>query len=273
MLVPGSPVSISRVLGWIKDAAHRKAVLRFIQHMPHKEELAFKLLPYLTLEIIRKYFRVESEGFEHLPKKGGAILFCNHSGYAGFDAVMLAHEVQKKTKRSVRPVAHKLWFMGEHIKTLSKKMGLVEASYEACLKQLQKGKILLLFPEGENGNFKPTHRRYHLQKFRRGFIRLALETGVPLIPAHIIGAEETHINLTQLKITKKVLGIITPVPLNLIPLPAKWRIKIHPPENLDLPPETLNQQEKITALSAAHRRNLQRKIIADLRQREFVFID
>lgn len=260
------------MLGFIKDAAHRKALLRYLQHLPNKEELAFKLLPYLTLEIIRKYFRVESEGFENIPKKGGAIVYCNHSGYAGFDAVLLAHEVKKKSKRNLRPVAHKLWFMGEHIKVVSQKMGLIEASYESCLKQLKKGRILLLFPEGENGNFKPSHRRYHLQKFKRGFVRLAIEANVPLVPAHIIGAEETHINLSQLKITKKLLGIIAPIPLNIIPLPAKWKIKIHPSENLISSTDALDDQVKINDLSSQHRRMLQRKIIADLRQREFVFI-
>ena len=54
------------------------------------------------------------------------------------------------------------------------------------------------------GNFKASSNRYHLQEFKRGFIRMALLTKAPIIPTLIIGAEETHINLKQLKLAKYI---------------------------------------------------------------------
>ena len=97
------------------------------------------------------------------------------------------------------------------------KMGFVEASKANGLNALKKKKLVALFPEGEYGNFKPTTKRYHLQEFKRGFIRLALETQAPIIPTLILGAEETHINLAQLKFTKYLRGMVLPLPLNIIP--------------------------------------------------------
>ena len=51
---------------------------------------------------------------------------------------------------------------------------------------------------------------------------MAERTRAPIIPVVIIGAEETHINLGQLRVLDQLL----PLPLNLFPLPAKWKIKI-----------------------------------------------
>ena len=62
--------------------------------------------------------------------------------------------------------------------------------------------MIILFPEGEKGNFKPSRKSYELQEFKRGFVRMALETQSPIIPTLVIGAEETHINLSQLKLPK-----------------------------------------------------------------------
>jgi hypothetical protein len=68
-----------------------------------KEELAFRFVPQFTLEVIRRYLRIEVEGLEHLPATGPYIVVSNHSGYSGFDAIMLANEIflaQKKKSAS-----------------------------------------------------------------------------------------------------------------------------------------------------------------------------
>jgi len=236
-----------------------------------KEDLAYKILPQLTLEIIRRYLRVESHGTDYIPKKGPAIIICNHSGYAGFDVMMLTNEIRRKRKRTAHAVAHKLWFMGKQIK-VANKMGFIPADYKSCLKALKQGHILLLFPEGERGNFKPTHRRYHMQTFKHGFVRLAMETGAPIIPAHVIGAEETHLNLSQIKLTKHIFGIITPIPLNVIPLPVKWSIKFNPAKEIPFGPEHVSDEKLLREIAASYRRKVQRNINSDLRHREFVFL-
>jgi len=236
-----------------------------------REELAFRLIPSFTLEIIRRYLRVEVEGVEHVPLEGSAIIICNHSGYAGFDAVMLANEIYRARKRKARMVAHKLWFFGKPVQVVAEKMGLVEADINHVLETLREGEPIILFPEGEAGNFKPTNRRYRLQEFKRGFTRLAMISGAPIIPAVIIGAEETHINLAQIRFTKYLIGTVIPIPLNVIPLPVKWKIKFLPPVYLDARPADAMNRRKVFETTRQFRHLLQRTLIGELRKRQAGF--
>ena len=57
------------------------------------DKLLFHVLPRFMMELMRKYFRMEVEGIENLPKDGPCIIAPNHSGYAGFDAFCLKNEI------------------------------------------------------------------------------------------------------------------------------------------------------------------------------------
>jgi 1-acyl-sn-glycerol-3-phosphate acyltransferase len=196
------------------------------------DRLALHVLPRFLLEIIRKYLRLEVEGIENVPQRGRVIILPNHSGWSGFDAVMIGNEIHKAKRRIPRILAHRAFFVGD-IKIIAQKMGMEEASTQNGLRLLNKNNVVILFPEGESGNFKPTSQRYHLQEFRRGFVRMAIASKAPIIPTIVIGAEETHINLASLKLTKYLRGQIIPLPLNVLPLPAKWKIKFLPPIRFD----------------------------------------
>ena len=196
-----------------------------------KEELAFQIAPHYLAEVMSKYFRMTLSGTENLPKNGPALMTPNHSGYSGFDAFLLGHHVQKASGRQPQILTHKLWFASESTGRIMERLGFIEATTNNGLSHLVKGEMVVLFPEGEYGNFKPTLKRYHLQKFKRGFVRTAIRSQSPIIPTLILGAEETHINLARLKITKylKGRGLLLPLPLNIIPLPAKWHIHFMKP--------------------------------------------
>lgn len=237
-----------------------------------KEELAYKVLPNFLLEVFQKYLRVTTEGTDNIPKKGPCIIIGNHSGYMGFDALMLGHQIHLSTQRVPRIIAHKLWFLHPKISVHAQKMGLVSANLENGLKVLKKNQPLLLFPEGEEGNFKVTKYRYRLRRFRRGFVRLALQTGAPIIPSIVIGAEETHITLRQIRWAKELFGIIIPVPLNVIPLPAKWHIKFLEPIYLKKDPEKAEDIAYVTKVSRHIRIKLQKEIHRQLKKRERIFL-
>jgi len=188
------------------------------------DQLLFRVLPRLAMEIMRKYFRLEVEGLENIPRRGPALITPNHSGYSGFDAMMLTNEIHRGTGRLPRVLTHHLWFLTKATAMPAAKIGFIEATRANGLHQLKKNNLVVIFPEGELGNFKPSSSRYQLQEFKRGFVRLALEAQCPIVPTLIIGAEETHINLKQLKFTKFLRGMVLPLPLNIIPLPVKWKI-------------------------------------------------
>lgn len=235
------------------------------------DKLALYILPRFILEIVRKYLRLEVEGLENIPLRGRALILPNHSGWSGFDVVMIGNEVHKATGRIPRTLAHKAWFLGD-VKILSYKMGLKEATMENGLHLLKKNNIVVLFPEGEYGNFKPSSEAYRLREFRRGFIRMAMATGAPIVPTIVIGAEETHINLAQLKFTKYLKGQIIPLPLNIIPLPAKWKIRFLEPIHLKgYSQKDIEDSDLVHRLADEIREKMQSAINKELKDRQWVY--
>lgn len=237
-----------------------------------RDTLIYRVLPRFLLEILRKYFRMEIEGVENIPRRGAVIIAPNHSGFSGFDAFLLGHIVQSEAKRVPRVLTHHFWFLTETTAIPATKMGFTEATYENGVNALKKGNAIVLFPEGEQGNFKPTTERYQLQEFKRGFVRMALETQCPIVPAVVLGAEETHINLKQLKFTKFLKGAVIPLPLNILPLPAKWRIRFLEPIKLPYKPNAVNDSELMHEIAQDIQEKMQVAIEEELYKRGNPFL-
>lgn len=236
-----------------------------------RDILLFRVFPRLLLEIMSKYFRLQVEGAENIPRRGPVVIAPNHSGYSGFDAFLLGHVIQKQARRVPRVLTHHLWFLTEATALPAQKMGFTEATYENGVNALKKGNAIVLFPEGEHGNFKPSSQRYQLQEFRRGFVRMALETQSPIVPTVVIGAEETHINLKKLKFTKFLKGSVIPLPLNVLPLPAKWRIIFLEPIYLPYKPEARHDSELVHEIAEEIQEKLQGVIQRELKKRAGLF--
>ncbi|MBC7420019.1 MAG: acyltransferase family protein [Bdellovibrio sp.] len=231
------------------------------------DTLLYKVFPRFFMELMKKYFRLEIEGIENLPLKGPVIIAPNHSGFSGFDALILAYVLQQNTKRIPRVMTHHLWFLTEKTALPAQKMGFIEASYENGITLLKKNNLVVLFPEGEQGNFKPSTKKYQLQEFKRGFIRMALETDAVIVPTLILGAEETHINLQQLKFSKFLRGLVLPLPLNILPLPAKWKIIFEKPIDLPFGPEKIDDRELCIDLANEIQESMQKKLNKEVKKR------
>ena len=249
------------------------------------QRLIYRALPSAAMEFARRYFRLEVEGLENIPRRGPGLIAPNHSGYSGLDAFLLAHEIQRGTGRLPRVLTHKFWFLSNATAVPAEKAGFVEATTSNGLHQLSKNNLIVLFPEGEKGNFKPTAKRYHLQEFKRGFVRMALEKQCPIIPTLVIGAEETHINLAQIDLEKilpkklvptgllpkaLVKGVI-PIPLNLIPLPAKWKIIFMPAVHLPYQASAKDDRELVAEIAQEIRESMQHALSAEVRKRSRTF--
>ena len=237
-----------------------------------RDALIYKVLPRFFLEIMRKYFRMEIEGLENIPKRGRVIIAPNHSGYSGFDAMLLSHILFQEAKRVPQVLTHYFWFLTKTTAIPAQKLGFTEATYQNGVDLLKKNHLIVLFPEGEHGNFKPTTEMYQLQEFKRGFIRMALETKSPIVPALIIGAEETHINLSQLKFTKFLRGLIIPLPMNVIPLPAKWKIKFLEPIHLPYDASAIEDAELVHELAQEIQEKMQKALTDEVKSRKTVYL-
>ena len=242
-----------------------------IANAAEAERLAYRALPKFLMEFARRYFRLEVEGLEHIPRRGAGIIAPNHSGFSGFDSFLLANEISRATGRLPRILTHHFWFLTKATSIPAEKVGFIEATTANGLAQLQKNNLVILFPEGEQGNFKATLKRYHLQEFKRGFVRMALETQCPIIPVLIIGAEETHINLAKLGLPRFLGGATIPLPLNIIPLPAKWTIKFLPPIHLPYNAEARHDRELVREIADETRETMQRALAEEVKKRDSVF--
>ncbi len=189
-----------------------------------------------------QWFRTETIGVHNIPNDGGALLVGNHAGALwALDAVMCAVAVHERhpAKRHLRLLGADLVFTTPFLGEIARKSGSTLACNPDAERLLGNGELVGVFPEGFKGIGKPFSERYKLQRFGRGgFVAAALKTGVPIIPVSIVGSEEIHPMIGNVKLLARLLGLpyfpITPTfpwlgPLGLIPLPSKWYIEFGEP--------------------------------------------
>ena len=188
-----------------------------------------------------RYFRVRLLGVDNVPDDGAALMVGNHSGGIPYDGAMLLHGVRRehRSHRHVRPLIANFAFRSGWMANVVARVGCVRASMENALPMLARGELVAVFPEGLKGVGKLYRERYRLARFGRGgFVRLAREAQVPLLPVAIVGAEEIHPVIGKITRFAEPLGIpyipITPTfpwlgPLGLLPVPTKWTIQIGKP--------------------------------------------
>jgi 1-acyl-sn-glycerol-3-phosphate acyltransferase len=195
-------------------------------------------LPLLR-PLYRNWFRTEVVGEENIPTEGGALVVANHSGTIPLDAVMLAVGVHEAAQRYLRLLGADLLFRMPVLSELARKGGGTLACNPDAERLMAAGELVGVFPEGFKGVGKPFAERYKLQRFGRGgFVSAALRTGVPIVPAAIVGAEESYPMLGNVKSVARLFGLpyfpVTPTfpwlgPLGLVPLPSKWLIAFGKP--------------------------------------------
>jgi 1-acyl-sn-glycerol-3-phosphate acyltransferase len=241
------------------------------------------LLPLLR-PFFQKWFRVETQGLEHVPDVGGALVVANHSGTLPADALMTMvalrddHPAQRRLRLLGADLVFDLPFLG----TMSRKMGTTLACNEDAERLLTEGEVVGVFPEGFKGIGKPFRERYTLQRFGRGgFVTAALRTGKPIIPCAIVGAEEIYPMIANVKTAARLLGLpyfpITPTfpllgPLGLLPLPSKWLIAFGEPiETASYGPAAAEDPMLVFNLTDQVRENIQHSLYQLLLQRKSVF--
>lgn len=190
-----------------------------------------KFLPDSLFDILASYFRLEVEGIENLPDggRGRMLVVPNHSNAIGFDAFMMVMALKRFTRRVPRVMGHNFWFSNGFSAAFSRRWGVFPADLKEGLNNLRDGHIVVIFPEGAEGNFKVSSSMYKMVDFNPGFVPLAIMQQAPVVPAAIIGAEESNINLAKIDWFKDLIGASIPLPLNFIPFPAKWKIKFLSP--------------------------------------------
>ena len=190
--------------------------------------------------LYRHWLRVETHGIERVPE-GRVLLIANHAGNTfAYDGVMLAMAMllEAKPPRMLRGMAEYYLPQIPFFNVLMHRTGSVVGTPENCTQILENGEAVMVFPEGSRGFVKPWRKRYQLQRFGLGFMRLALDTDTPIVPVGIVGAEEQSPALADVKWLGRLVGspafpITLTFPwlglLGFVPLPVKFRLRFGEP--------------------------------------------
>lgn len=201
------------------------------------------------------YFRADVSGLDRIPASGPVLLVGNHSGGTVIaDTFVLAQEFYDHfgPERPFNQLAHDLVFKVPGLRTLVQRWGTVPASPQNMARSLDDGAALLVYPGGDEDSFRPSWQT-GVVTFggRSGFVKLALEHGVPIVPVVALGGQETGLflgrgrrlakalqldRLARLKVFPIVLGPpfgVTVLDLpGRIALPSKITIRVMPPIDL-----------------------------------------
>src|SRR5256714_14455148 len=138
------------------------------------------------------YFRADVKGLENIPAEGPVLLVGNHSGGNMTPDTLvftLAFNTYFGVERRFYQLAHNLVLAMPALASL-RKYGTVAASSANAHKALDTGAALLVYPGGDYEVHRPSWESARVDfGGRKGYIRLALEEGVPIVPVVAIGGE------------------------------------------------------------------------------------
>lgn len=160
--------------------------------------------------VIKQWFRPEVRGLELLPPVGGALVVSNHSGgVLTPDWLVLAPAFYDRFgyDRPLYTLAHYGVFITP-LRGYLGRLGVIHASRENAASALHSEAVVLDFPGGDYDAFRPTATENIIDfSGRTGYVRTAIETGVPIVPAVSIGGQETQLFLTRGAWLAKRLGL------------------------------------------------------------------
>ena len=197
----------------------------------------------------RRWFRWQVHGLDLFPADGGALVVSNHSGgIFTADTFIFATAFYDRFgyQRPVLTLGHTALFVGPLAGWLGR-LGLIHADRSVAKNALRSGAVVLVFPGGIYDAYRPTaHADVVDFNGRTGYVRVAVEAQVPIVPMVSTGGQQSQLFLTRGTWLAKRLGLnrfrsdILPItfgfpfglsavlPVN-VPLPTKIVTRVLPP--------------------------------------------
>lgn len=199
-----------------------------------RNEPLMRALAGLVRGFVRPYHRATVEGIERIPK-GAALYVGNHNGaLLSIDTFIAFSEVLLERGIADAPfgLTHSIIIRMPGLNQILVPLGGVEASPENADRLLESDHKVLVYPGGDIEAMRPYSER-HRVKFggRRGWIRLALRHGVPVVPLVAAGAHATLIILSDQPKIARALGLNKLLRTEVWPLALSipWGLTFGPP--------------------------------------------
>ncbi|UXA08697.1 acyltransferase family protein [Mycobacterium sp. SMC-2] len=238
------------VAGWVAERAGR-------WDLSGQDEATLQRQKYLWNVLVDYWFRMEIDGWENIPPPP-ALLVGIHSG-APFvwDAWTVGLQWWRRfgQERPLHGTAHDALMAIPLIGRYFRSMGVLPAAPDAIATALAEGRDVALWPGGEVDSLRPwTERDRANLAGRKGFVKMAIRAGVPVVPiATVGGADAMPVlirgdklskalqldRLLRLKVFPLAISLpwgIAPAALPQLPLPAKIRTRFMPAVQLDHDP-------------------------------------
>ena len=260
--VPGPAQGAARMLGAASaDIAGVVDPRRLTGRRPAEDPFDLRDPEYIrgTVPALRAmsdiYFRAEVRGLDNVPAHGPVLLVGNHSGGTLIaDTFVFAQAFYDHfgADRVFYQLAHDLVFKVPGVRALAAPYGTVPASPENMRRALARDAALLVYPGGDHETYRASWHSADIEfAHRSGFVRLALQLEVPIVPVVAIGGQETALFLGQGERIARLLHLhrllrldVAPVQIappwgvtvldlpGRVPLPAKVTVEVLPPIDL-----------------------------------------
>lgn len=191
----------------------------------HDPSFVDRMMPLIAL--FEKYFRYEAIGVENIPDKKGCLVVMNH-GIITYHGFLLAKAIIEKRGIYPRSLGAGFLFDIPYVREAFLKGGTVNANPRNAKALLRQNHCVFLAPGGiyEGLVCHPGMKRIPWER-RYGFIRMAVEAKVPIVPTYCDGINDIYFNSKLfLKARIKILEATRfSIPLfyglGLLPLPRK----------------------------------------------------
>lgn len=204
-----------------------------------------QLLPLFDW-VYQDYFQVQSDGWEHIPDGQVLLIGSHNGGLASPDTLMMTYDWFRHfgTERVVYGLMDpRMWQAMAPVARLAAQVGAIQAEPHITIKALDSGASVVIFPGGAKDVFRPYTQRHQIYfNGQQGFVKLALERKIPIVPLISYGAHSTLIVLAEIHDQlEAIAGGNFPWPLDFDPkvfpiyLGLPWGLAIGPLPNIPLP--------------------------------------
>ena len=150
----------------------------------------YSAVAVISWPVLRLVYRLRQRGVENLPKEGGFVLACNH--VSSFDPWPLGMPLWPKRQLRFMAKSELYWWpltiVLNGAGAFPVRRGQRDAqAIETAVELVREGNVVAMFPEGTRRT-KGLVKRFEARP-RSGAARIALEGGVPLVPAAVAGTD------------------------------------------------------------------------------------
>jgi 1-acyl-sn-glycerol-3-phosphate acyltransferase len=261
----------SGVTGWVADRAGDWSL--------DEQDWGFiERQKYFWNPLLDYWFRMEVSGWERVPEPPALVVGIHSGAPFPWDAWSIGIQWWRHfgQDRPLHGTAHDALMAFPVIGAYFRKMGVLPAAPDSISAALAAGRDVVLYPGGERDSLREwTKRDEAILAGRMGFVKLAINTGVPIVPVATVGGPDAMPVLATGRRLAKLLQLdrvarlkmfpvavqapwgIAPALLPEIPFPTKIRTCFRDPVEIEHDPERIDDAGYVQAKYDEVRRSIQ----------------